>query len=292
MQEFTTEQIQERFEKLPPEIRQAISSDEVLERMRSIGRKHNLMIDQIGDLVNQICLVMLGLAKSSNFVRDTSALLSIDNEKAKAIATDINSEIFNGIKSSMRALEEKADEEAPPSTIGASNRNFGSGQKFSGAGGGANGGVLRDMPANAPVRPSANASLERAGNFEIEPEMPGAPMAGTATTGAAAARNMSGVGKWGMVAPEATAADHAEILHGIENPVSHRQQVETREDKEHYEPLVDQLLKGPAAIPLEKITVKAPIDIPAAAKKESVKPSVPRPPVNLPTSDPYREAVK
>ena len=71
-----------------------------------------------------------------------------------------------------------------------------------------------------------------------------------------------------------------------------RQKAAEKADEEHYEPLVDQLLNSPAAIPLEKITVKVPMDIPAAAKKEPVKPSAPRPPVNLPTGDPDREVIQ
>jgi len=251
----------------------------------------------MGMLQSEVLFVMLGIEPSSDFVSNISRELGINKEKADALARDINQQLFDPIRSYLREWEEQAErqeqensDEPPQSPIGASNRNFGSEQRFGGTMGSANGGVLRDIPGNAPVKPSANASLERAGNFSIEPETP-APATPDAPK------------KINLFEPDATEADHAETLHAIENPTLNRQQATAKADAEHYEPLVDQLLNGPAAIPLEKITVKVPIDIPAESERGQAdqsskrfqtnsKPSAPKPPVNLPTGDPYREAIK
>ncbi len=216
--------LEEKIKQLPEEMQEALTSVETADIIKAISAKHGLKVDQEGVLFDLTAYVMLGLMPSKEFVKNFSKEAGVDEATAKAVAEDINKEVFDKIRSSMRALEEKSDEEAPPSQIGASNRNFGNGQKFGGAGGGkaggGTGGVLRDMPADAPVKQSVNASLERAGNFEIEPEQPHAQ-----TAGAAMARNMSGIGKWGTVAPEAapkkkinlledeaTEADHAEHI--------------------------------------------------------------------------------
>ena len=120
MKEFTSEEIQAQFEKLPKELQDAISSPDIHDKIQKIGGKHNLHIDQIGELVDQIGLVMLGLKKASNFVADTSARLSISQKNAKEVADDINREIFSTIKTHMREAEEQStinDREIESKTI-------------------------------------------------------------------------------------------------------------------------------------------------------------------------------
>jgi len=106
MKEFSTEQIQSAFEKLPSKLQGIISSPEIHEKIMAIGGRYDLHIDQIGELVDQIGLVMLGLEKSSNFVSDASSRLSISTKDAQAIANEINTEIFSIIKTNMRETGE------------------------------------------------------------------------------------------------------------------------------------------------------------------------------------------
>lgn len=112
MKEFSTEQVQSAFEKLPQELKDAISSADVMGKIRDIGNRHNLHIDQIGELVDQVGLVMLGLKRSSDFVHDASTKLGIGSADAQAIANDINSEVFSAIKTNMREIEEEEKEVA------------------------------------------------------------------------------------------------------------------------------------------------------------------------------------
>lgn len=223
MQDFTPEQLKEKFDQLPPQMQEAISSPEMLDAVKSIAQKHNLMIDQTGELVDQIVLIMLGLARSANFVSDASRRLSISEEQAKAIATDINAEIFDTLKAAMRAGEERVKA-----------------QEF---------------------KESNTSSLEKAGGFTIEKEA-------------------------GLEHEAASVPTYkADALKSIQ-------------DKEPYtEPLVDQLLKGPAAIPQERIVrtveeTSGPSIHAIPAKPVSIPEHKTEPPVNLPTNDPYREAFK
>ena len=112
MLKFTAEQIQSRFEKLPKEIQDAITSADVHDNLMAIAKKYTLHIDQEGDLVDQVGLIMLGLSPSKEFVKNFSAVSGVDTATAVAIAGDINSEIFGKIRSSMRNIEEKEEAEA------------------------------------------------------------------------------------------------------------------------------------------------------------------------------------
>ena len=138
MKEYSTEQLQEAFERLPQKLQAAVSSPDIHQRIMNIGNRHGLHIDQIGELTDQIGLVMLGLENSSNFVRDTSSRLSIGMKDAQEIANDINKEVFSAIKTNMRELEEKTESaSATPASD-----------------------ARRDM-----------AALERAGGFSVEPSL-------------------------------------------------------------------------------------------------------------------------
>jgi len=128
MNELTPEQIQERFNKLPAELQSVLQSEEILNKLRGIGADEDLHIDQIGDLVDQVVLILLGFAKSSNFVSDTSVRLSIDADKTRRIAEKINKEVFESIKQHM---------------------------------------INQDKPEDLPAKAPHITALERAGDFEI-----------------------------------------------------------------------------------------------------------------------------
>jgi hypothetical protein len=106
MKELTMEEIQAKFETLPPEMKAAVRSPDVLDTIENIGKRHNLMIDQIGDLVDQIVLIMLGFEHSSTFVADISKRLSLKEDRARRLAKDVNAEVFAKLKTHMREAEE------------------------------------------------------------------------------------------------------------------------------------------------------------------------------------------
>jgi hypothetical protein len=236
MQEFTTEQIQERFNQLPPEVQEVISSQEVLNNIQAIAKDHGLMIDQQGDLVNQVALVMLGLAKSTDFVRDLSTTLGIESGAAREIGDEINTGVFDRVKTHLREIE------------------------------GAQMTTIVD-----------NSSLEAAGGFTIEHEIPG--------NGEASAERES------RAAEAMTTNDRINLLADIENPKPTKETTVPKgimaQEPIRKEPLVDQLLKGGASIPEEKIVRKV---VEAPKVPDSGKAA--QPPKNLPTNDRYREPIQ
>ena len=116
MNQITSEQIQESYNKLPEELRKVVDSPDIHNKIRNIGDKHFLMLDQIGSMADQVGLVILGLAKASDFVKDLSERTSIDEQEAREIAEDINKEVFDVIRTKMRLAEESEEKNPLPST--------------------------------------------------------------------------------------------------------------------------------------------------------------------------------
>ncbi|MEK7646350.1 MAG: hypothetical protein AAB381_01490 [Patescibacteria group bacterium] len=142
MKQFSAEQIQERFEQLPKDLQEAISSPEINTAIQAIGDKHSLHIDQLGELVDLIGLVMLGLIPSKEFVKNLSNQANIRESVSAEIADDVNKEIFSKIKSAMQSLEEKFEQ---------------------------------DKDLTDPTYTSSISDLEKIGNFTIEePQKEGA----------------------------------------------------------------------------------------------------------------------
>ncbi|MDE2037601.1 MAG: hypothetical protein KGI69_00020 [Patescibacteria group bacterium] len=104
---YTPEQIKKRFDSLPEEVKKVVDSPETTQKIAAVGQKHGLLLDQVADLVDETGLVILGLEKSSDYTNNISDVLGIDQQKARSIATDINTEVFDGIKAKLRE-EEKA----------------------------------------------------------------------------------------------------------------------------------------------------------------------------------------
>ncbi len=107
MLKFTAEQIQAQFEKLPQEVKDAVTSAEIHDSIITIANNRGLHVDQEGILVDLVGQVMLGLSPSKDFVRNFSSETGIDAANAKLIAEDVNKEVFGKIRTSMRQLEEK-----------------------------------------------------------------------------------------------------------------------------------------------------------------------------------------
>ncbi len=116
MKEYTAEELQAKFEQLPRELQEAISSTKIHDLIKHIGEEQGLMIDQIGELVDQVGLVMLGLTKGSGFVDNISSNLAITPEKARVIADRVNTDVFYSLRNHMRDKEEEISNSAQPST--------------------------------------------------------------------------------------------------------------------------------------------------------------------------------
>ena len=112
MRQFTQQEIQDQFDRLPTEIQDAINASDLPDKISGIGKKYALHTDQLGELVDEIGLVILGLRRSSDFIGDIISRLSINSKDANAIAGDVNTVIFSTIKTHIQNVERQVTDEA------------------------------------------------------------------------------------------------------------------------------------------------------------------------------------
>ncbi len=102
---YTPEQIKERYDTLPIDIRQAIDSVDTTNAVVDIGQKYDLMYDQISELVDEVGLVMVGLTPSARFVNNLARRMQVDMGEAMLIAQDINKGVFDKLRESLKNIE-------------------------------------------------------------------------------------------------------------------------------------------------------------------------------------------
>ncbi len=137
MRQFTQQEIQDQFDRLPTEIQDAINASDLPDKINIIGKKYLLRVDQLGELVDEIGLVILGLRRSSDFITDIIERTSISSKDADALAQDVNTTIFSTIKMHLQNVERR---------------------------------ITDDADMNQAV--SDISALERAGNFTVEKVVP------------------------------------------------------------------------------------------------------------------------
>ena len=114
MKNFTEEQIAQMYDNLPEDLKDAIFGLEMNEIVERIGRENQLNIEQIGDLANETGMVMLGVTHPNEFIGNLTERLEVDKEKARAIAGEINEQVFKKVRESLRKIHnmrEEAEEE-------------------------------------------------------------------------------------------------------------------------------------------------------------------------------------
>ena len=104
MKNFTEEQIEIMYKNLPNDLKTVFFSANKDETIESIGRKHNLTIDKIGELANETGMVMLGVTHPNEFIGNLAERLEVDKAKARAIAGDINEQAFKKVRESLRKI--------------------------------------------------------------------------------------------------------------------------------------------------------------------------------------------
>ena len=107
-----TEQIiKERYASLSPEMQTAIKSNDLAAKFEAIADRHGLHVDQSGSLQTETLLVMLGIEEGEAYVGNIKKELDISQNEAESIAQDVNEQIFKGIRTSLRTMEEAIVEE-------------------------------------------------------------------------------------------------------------------------------------------------------------------------------------
>ncbi len=111
------QKIKTRLAELPADIRQAIESAELSQKIRLIGETHHLHIDQIGILSDEIAMIMLGFSDPDDFHRAISTQLEMGPDEVAQIEESVSHDILLPIRESMKLFMEaraaKASEHGP-----------------------------------------------------------------------------------------------------------------------------------------------------------------------------------
>lgn len=108
------EEFQKRFKTLPEDIQEALTAVASVDTIFAIGKKQGLMVDQIGKMADEIWKVMLGLANPKDFIRNLASALGIESEKASATASDVNAQMFQMVRESLRKMYDATTQEGLP----------------------------------------------------------------------------------------------------------------------------------------------------------------------------------
>ncbi len=97
---------------LPEDLKDAIFGVDTAEAVEAVAKKYGLLIDKMGALADETGLVMLGLTHPKDFIAHLAERLGTDRLTARNIAEDINSQIFQKIRESLKKIH-GIEESAP-----------------------------------------------------------------------------------------------------------------------------------------------------------------------------------
>lgn len=107
-EELIQQKIETRLAELPENVREAVLSADLSTHVHDIGSRHNLHVDQIGKLEDEVMLVMLGFFEPEAFSAQLEQQLLIPAVDANAIAGEVSAEIFMPIRESLKKfMDEK-----------------------------------------------------------------------------------------------------------------------------------------------------------------------------------------
>lgn len=107
MDEDTINKLKEQFKTLPKEVQQAILNTDLSTKLQQIIKNNQLMIDQAGILEIETMLVLYGIEPLESYKANIARELNLSNEKAFAVARDVDELIFKSIRENLRKINEE-----------------------------------------------------------------------------------------------------------------------------------------------------------------------------------------
>ena len=102
MPKYTKQQLDTQYEKLPDALKDAIFSPEIAEKMFEIGKKHGLTMEKTGFAAEETGFVILGLLPPREFASSLAGRLALDTDRATALASDINHQVFFPLREALK----------------------------------------------------------------------------------------------------------------------------------------------------------------------------------------------
>ncbi len=113
MNKYTTQQLNDLYQKLPEDLKEIIASVDSTAIIQEIGKDHGLHIDQLGELGSETGYVLMGITAPTQFVTNLTSRLKIDRLIANTIANDINEKIFSKVRESLKKIQTENKEIGP-----------------------------------------------------------------------------------------------------------------------------------------------------------------------------------
>ncbi len=110
MENDTNKIINDQLNSLPKALQDAILKSGWEKKAHDLAKKHQLHIDQEGDLVNETFLVLLGLELSKDFQQNLVDNIHVDKATADALVNEIGAEIFAPIREHLQNIEDSEEE--------------------------------------------------------------------------------------------------------------------------------------------------------------------------------------
>ncbi len=106
--------IEERMEEIPKALADAIRASGWEKIVFDLGRKHSLHVDDIGELQNELILVLVGIVHPDEFRSIVVNEIGIPSSKADVLIEEMNTQINEKIKNALKQEigEPESDEES------------------------------------------------------------------------------------------------------------------------------------------------------------------------------------
>lgn len=102
--DYTPEIIEQKFNALPDDVKNVLSSEQTAAALDEIGTKNGLLEDRVDVLVNETGYILLGLSHPSQFIGNLTTKMGISRENAEHIAKAVNEEIFAAVRESLKKI--------------------------------------------------------------------------------------------------------------------------------------------------------------------------------------------
>ena len=127
---LSEKELQIRFDKLPYALKTALRSVDSAKKVVDIGRKYALHVDKLGELGTETGLVILGITHPSQFLPRLARKLDTSEEKVKAIAQEINNEVFLKIREALKQVNGESVQPLQNALAVRQTQNFQPNQKY------------------------------------------------------------------------------------------------------------------------------------------------------------------
>lgn len=97
-------ELKTRFELLPTELQQVITSSDYQTKLFEIAKKYKLTYDKLGQLELETTMVLLGMTPPDEFKLDISEQLKVDSTTLNNIVKDLNDQIFAPIRQQLMGI--------------------------------------------------------------------------------------------------------------------------------------------------------------------------------------------